>query len=192
MGLNQAGHPILTVRLSTAADNAQLSRVSDEPPRHITLHPGVIAAAAVTVVPATFIAAAAVPVVAVIVDTAVPDGVRLCSVAEREALYKRAKNMEARIKATAKLDSATGVKIEGFLTSPIFTIMLEDCLVGQIESPKHGMGVAKLTFCQGALDPFRANRMRALLVCATVLISDVYWGAFPNAFLLKAPLPFLR
>ena len=83
------------------------------------------------------------------------------------------------------------VRVEGFLTDGFFTIFLADSEIGRITRPKNGMGVAKLDLAAGALDAFRANRMRALLIGATLLVSDVFWGAAPNGF-LKAPLPLLR
>ncbi len=84
------------------------------------------------------------------------------------------------------------VKVEGFMTDGFFSILLGDSEIGRISHPKNGMGLAKLELAPGALDAFRANRMRTLLVGATLLISDVYWGNTPNAFLVKVPLLGLR
>ena len=83
------------------------------------------------------------------------------------------------------------VRIEGHFTQGFFTIFRGDSEIGRIVRPKNGMGLANLDLLSGALDAFRANRMRALLISATLLISDVYWGAAPIGF-LKAPLPILR
>jgi hypothetical protein len=84
------------------------------------------------------------------------------------------------------------VKVEGFLTDGFFSILLGESEIGRISHPKNGMGLAKLDLFPGALDAFRANRMRTLLASATLLISDVYWGCTPNAFLVKVPLLGLR
>ena len=84
------------------------------------------------------------------------------------------------------------VKVEGLMTDGFFSILLGQAEIGRISHPKNGMGLAKLELSPGALDAFRANRMRTLLVGATLLISDVYWGCAPNAFLVKVPLLGLR
>jgi hypothetical protein len=84
------------------------------------------------------------------------------------------------------------VRVEGFMTDGFFSILLGESEIGRISHPKNGMGLAKLELFPGALDAFRANRMRTLLVGATLLISDVYWGCAPNAFLVKVPLLGLR
>jgi hypothetical protein len=54
----------------------------------------------------------------------------------------------------------------------------ERVLLGTVAQPKHGMGVAHLRLLQGGMDPFRANRMRAMLVCAIILASDMWWSAY--------------
>jgi hypothetical protein len=87
--------------------------------------------------------------------------------------------------------SAGAVRVEGNFTEGFFTILLGDSEIGRIERAKHGMGLAKLDLAAGALDAFRANRMRTLLVFVTLLVSDVYWGIAPIGF-LKFPLPLLR
>ena len=55
---------------------------------------------------------------------------------------------------------------------------------------RHGMGIAMIQLHYGALDAFRANRMRMLVVCGALLVCDLHWQLVPGpATLLKAALP---
>ena len=68
-----------------------------------------------------------------------------------------------------------------------FRIKLGDAVLGTVTRPRNGMGIAMIQLNAGALDPFRANRMRALLICGTLLVCDLYWQLVPGpATLLKA------
>jgi hypothetical protein len=68
-----------------------------------------------------------------------------------------------------------------------FHIKLGDAVLGTVTRPRNGMGIAMIQLNAGALDPFRANRMRALLICGTLLVCDLYWQLVPGpATLLKA------
>jgi hypothetical protein len=52
------------------------------------------------------------------------------------------------------------------------------------------MGIASIQLNPGALDPFRANRMRMLVLSGTLLLCDLYWQLVPGpATFLKVPLP---
>jgi len=42
------------------------------------------------------------------------------------------------------------------------------------------MGIATIQLNPGALDPFRANRMRTLVLCGTLLLCDLYWQLVPG------------
>eukprot|EP00961_Rhodomonas_salina_P137548 1850389-Rhodomonas_salina.13 len=80
--------------------------------------------------------------------------------------------------------------IEAAITDPTFHITLDGQELGTIVQPKNGMGVATLALQPGALDPFRSNRMRALLLCATLMVCDMYWSMSPGvATAFKFPLP---
>jgi hypothetical protein len=60
-------------------------------------------------------------------------------------------------------------------------------------APRHGMGIASIQLNPGALDPFRANRMRMLILSGTLLLCDLYWQLVPGpATFLKAPLSVIR
>jgi hypothetical protein len=55
------------------------------------------------------------------------------------------------------------------------------------------MGIASIQLNPGALDPFRANRMRMLILSGTLLLCDLYWQLVPGpATFLKAPLSVIR
>ncbi|EKX37216.1 hypothetical protein GUITHDRAFT_145173 [Guillardia theta CCMP2712] len=78
------------------------------------------------------------------------------------------------------------IEAPSFADKP-FTIKLGDSTLGTIMQPKNGLGVASISLHPNALDPFRSNRMRALLIAAAVIISDVHWGMSPGpATILKA------
>ncbi len=42
------------------------------------------------------------------------------------------------------------------------------------------MGVVNLQMTAGALDPFRSNRMLVLLLCATLMVCNMYWSVAPG------------
>ena len=72
-----------------------------------------------------------------------------------------------------------------------FRIMHNDSVIGAVFRPRNGMGIATIQLDAGALDPFRANRMRSLILCATLLVCDLHWQLVPGpSTLLKMALPF--
>eukprot|EP00960_Hanusia_phi_P066968 766517-Hanusia_phi.AAC.2 len=78
------------------------------------------------------------------------------------------------------------IEAPSFADKP-FTIKLGESVLGTIMQPRNGLGVATISLHSNALDPFRSNRMRALLIAAAVIISDVHWGMSPGpATILKA------
>ena len=80
--------------------------------------------------------------------------------------------------------------VEAALTEPVFHIRLDGEVLGRVVQPGNGMGIANLELRTGALDPFRSNRMRAMLLCVTLMICDFYWSLSPgSATILKFPLP---
>ena len=53
------------------------------------------------------------------------------------------------------------------------------------------MGIASVQLSAGALDAYRADRMRCLILCAALLVCDCYWNLTPGASTFaKALLPW--
>eukprot|EP00286_Rhodomonas_abbreviata_P018618 CAMPEP_0181296320 /NCGR_PEP_ID=MMETSP1101-20121128/4640_1 /TAXON_ID=46948 /ORGANISM="Rhodomonas abbreviata, Strain Caron Lab Isolate" /LENGTH=300 /DNA_ID=CAMNT_0023401175 /DNA_START=14 /DNA_END=916 /DNA_ORIENTATION=+ len=79
--------------------------------------------------------------------------------------------------------------IQAGMTDRAFKITLNGEVLGTITQPKMGMGVANLELVPGALDPFRSNRMRALLICASLMVCDMYWSQSPGSATILKVIP---